>query len=112
MRAALTISCALALGLVLAGCRRLPGPEACHDFAVHWFATETHGASTTRLTSEQEVVVEDAVLELTTECLTRPYDQDLVKCVTEGGAPRPCLADFERRHGEIASGAARQPSLK
>ncbi|HVW27324.1 MAG TPA: hypothetical protein VHC69_18295 [Polyangiaceae bacterium] len=48
-----------------------------------------------------------AILDRTTECLTTPYDRQLVQCVTEGAAPRACMVGFENRHPQ--SPAVGQP---
>jgi hypothetical protein len=81
------------------GCqRRAPGPEECHELAVRWLSTEAPALTSRQLSNEALAVVEDAVLELTTECLTKPYDRELVRCVVDGGTPRTCLSAFEKRH--------------
>ena len=65
--------------------------------AEQWLAVVSEGRSQ-RPTSPREVlIVDDTVVKLTTECLTRPYDKELVACVGNGGAPRGCLARFESR---------------
>lgn len=80
------------LGLLLpAACeRRLPGPDECRSFA-HSVVGVTH---------PNDLLVPGAaerVGELTRDCLTRPFDRDLLRCVSETGRARLCLADFERR---------------
>ena len=90
---------ASALGLVVlsgisACARRAPGPDECHDLAVRWVLTE-RGARYWRLGRGAD----SEVLERTTECLTTPYDRDLVQCVTSGAAPRACLRSFQARRG-------------
>jgi hypothetical protein len=74
--------------------------------AEQWLAMVSNGRSQ-RPASEREVrLVDDTVVKLTTECLTRPYDKELVSCVgrasrsptgENGGVPRTCLARFEAR---------------
>jgi len=72
--------------------------------AEQWLAMVSNGRSQ-RPASEREVrLVDDTVVKLTTECLTRPYDKELVSCVGNGGVPRTCLARFEAR-AEARSGA-------
>jgi len=93
--------CALivAAGLLvtsIAGCeRRAPGPDECHDLAVAW----VRGARARRIPDEQlSRATEEAILERTTDCLTTPYDKELVQCVTAGSAAHACLGGFEARH--------------
>jgi hypothetical protein len=67
--------------------------------AEQWLAMASEGRSR-RPASEREVLlIDDTVVKLTTECLTRPYDKALVSCVGKGGVPRACLARFEGRSG-------------
>jgi hypothetical protein len=84
-------------GLVVAGCaRKAPGPEECHELARVWVAKER----TPRTTRFGTLVLEpstDTVLERTTECLTMPYDRELVQCIEEGLPPRGCYAAFQAR---------------
>jgi hypothetical protein len=91
----------LALGAALlggAGCaRRAPGPDECHDLAVRWILAE-HGGGI-HLGTRRIVLPESLVMERTTECLTTPYDQELVQCVTSGTNPRACLRAFQARRG-------------
>ena len=78
----------------LAGCqRRLPGPDECHDFALVWVL-----GPRAPLVRRISPGTQDAILERTTECLTTPYDRELVQCVTGGGGRQACLASFSRRH--------------
>jgi hypothetical protein len=35
--------------------------------------------------------------EVTVDCLTRPYDRELVRCIEETGQSRACLAEFRLR---------------
>jgi hypothetical protein len=49
---------------------------------------------------------EEAVLDRTTECLTTPYDHELVQCVTAGAPPRGCLATFEARRRTLRISAS------
>lgn len=80
--------------------RKLPGPEECHALAERWLAVASSGRSRHPTTQREVVLVDDTVFQLTTECLTRPYDREMVACVTSGGAPRACLASFEARTGK------------
>jgi len=87
----------------LEGCgRRLPGPDECHELAVRWEQAE-RGAWMRELGRHalelSDTSDEDPVLELTTECLTTPYDRELVACGMSSVSPRVCLRQFERRRG-------------
>lgn len=87
--------------LGVAGCqRRAPGPDECHELAVKWILAEHSGY---RLGSRAIVVPESAVMERTTECLTTPYDRELVQCVTAGAPPRSCLRAFQARRRPAAA---------
>jgi hypothetical protein len=76
--------------------RRAPGPDECHDLALAWVL----GVRPSRLQGRRlGANAQQAILERTTDCLTTPYDKELVQCVTGGGAsPRTCLVGFEARH--------------
>ncbi|HEX4341416.1 MAG TPA: hypothetical protein VH062_36155 [Polyangiaceae bacterium] len=78
------------------GCeRRAPGPDECHELAVAWVL----GVHSAQLQGHQlGDAAEQAILERTTDCLTTPYDKELVQCVTIGSSPRTCLTGFEARH--------------
>jgi hypothetical protein len=87
--------CAL---IVVSCARRAPGPEECHALAVQWVAREPSVVSR----RWGNLVLEPAdsrVLDRTTECLTVPYDRELVSCVGSGAPPRLCLGAFEARRG-------------
>jgi hypothetical protein len=78
----------------LGGCaRQLPGPDECHDFALVW-VLGPQAASVRRVT----VSAAKAIDERTTECLTTPYDRELVQCVTTGTGRQSCLSSFAARH--------------
>ena len=79
------------LGASLSSCRRkAPGPEECARFAeavvgAHRYITP----------------VMDAQIETQTqECLTRPYDRELLNCVLLTGQARACLLSFRARTTE------------
>jgi hypothetical protein len=90
-------------GLVLlvasVGCsRRAPGPEDCHALAVQWVRAE-HPSLALRIPDPEETEEgAEAVLERTTECLTTPYDRELVDCVVAKSNLRACAAAFDQRH--------------
>jgi hypothetical protein len=95
--------------LAVACQRKAPGPEECHDLAVRWVGAVRWGAGTgvrgrrVRVASD-----EDAVLERTTECLTTPYDRELIECVRARGTIVPCYEAFEaRREGRLTSPSPR-----
>ena len=83
------------LGVAICGCaRRAPGPDECHDLAVAWVLGARVARSSPRKFSAP---VDEAILERTTDCLTMPYDKELVQCVTRGASPRTCMVAFESR---------------
>lgn len=84
----------LFLALALAGCaRRLPGPSECRNFAL----TSVGFAPGTTL----DVVVQRPKLaakaeEITRQCLTTPWDYQLLECLQLTGG-RSCFVSFQRR---------------
>ena len=94
-------ACALLIGL--AGCaRRAPGPEECHDLALTWVL----GLRARAAVQDPGRAAERAIVDRTTECLTTPYDHELVRCVTAGAPPRRCLGAFEARRRALRVNAA------
>lgn len=81
---------------VVSCARRAPGPEECHALAIQWASRESAALSYRPGDGELESV-ESQILERTTECLTTPYDRELVGCVGSGASPRRCLRAFETR---------------
>jgi hypothetical protein len=80
----------IGFGLLAACQRKAPGPDECRNFA--------HSAlGITRPNDLLVPGVADRVGELTRDCLTTPFDRDLLRCVAETGRSRYCMADFERR---------------
>ena len=72
------------------GCqRRAPGPEECARFAE---AVVGAGRYVTPLIAAQ-------IETQTQECLTRPYDRELLSCVLLTRRARVCLASFRARNG-------------
>jgi hypothetical protein len=50
--------------------------------------------------ARRELELRDRVDEITRECLTVPYDHEVLRCTEETGRFRACLLKFElRRHG-------------
>jgi len=78
--------------------RRAPGPEECHALAVQWVGRERSVVA--RRFGGIELEPADArILERTNECLTTPYDRELVACIGSGASSRTCLSAFEARRG-------------
>ena len=78
------------LGFTLTGCqRKAPGPEECARFAE---AVVGAGRYITPVIAAQ-------IETQTQECLTRPYDRELLRCVLLTRQARPCLASFRARNG-------------
>jgi hypothetical protein len=77
------------LGVSTLGCqRKAPGPEECARFAeavvgVHRYITPVMAAQ---------------IETQTRECLTRPYDRELIDCVILTRQARGCLAAFRARN--------------
>jgi hypothetical protein len=81
----------LLLGSLTSCARKAPGPEECVRFAESWFDVERERALRNRdLSAHFEQKVHD--------CLTTPYDRELVECVTAGGDNRRCARSYEQRH--------------
>jgi len=69
--------------------RKAPGPEECARFA-----EAVVGAG--RYISP---VIDAQIERQTQECLTRPYDRELLRCVLLTRQARVCLASFRVRNG-------------
>ena len=82
---------ALVALLLLGACaRKAPGPDECVQFAESWFGVD------------RETVTRDPALAKhfdakIGDCITKPYDRELVECVTTGGDNRRCERAYERR---------------
>jgi hypothetical protein len=94
-------TCLVVLLLVgLDGCaRRAPGPEECHELALAWVL-----GPRARAMQSFGRAAEEAILDRTTECLTTPYDRELVQCVTTGVPARRCVGAFESRRRALRVG--------
>ncbi|MEI9938066.1 MAG: hypothetical protein WDO69_12675 [Pseudomonadota bacterium] len=80
----------LGLGASAMSCqRKAPGPEECARFAE---AVVGAGRYVTPVISAQ-------IETQTQECLTRPYDRELLSCVLLTRQARVCLASFRARTG-------------
>src|SRR4051794_5475827 len=77
---------------VLSCQRKAPGPEECARFAE---AVVGGGRYVTPVIAAQ-------IESQTQECLTRPYDRELLRCVLLTRQARVCLADFRIRSGDYA----------
>ena len=88
------------LGATLTGCqRKAPGPEECARFAEAVVGADRY------ITPVLAAQIETQ----TQECLTRPYDRELLRCVILTRQARVCLASFRARNGDLAgSGINRQ----
>lgn len=69
--------------------RKAPGPEECARFAE---AVVGAGRYVTPVIAAQ-------IETQTQECLTRPYDRELLRCVLLTRQARVCLAGFRARSG-------------
>jgi len=79
------------VGATLTGCqRKAPGPEECARFAE---AVVGVGRYITPVIAAQ-------IETQTQECLTRPYDRELLRCVLLTRQARVCLASFHVRNGD------------
>ena len=84
---------AVLLSCALPGCeRRAPGPEECSRFAQAVAGTPRNSPW---LTLEAEAAIEAE----TRQCLTVPYDYELLNCVLKTRQTRACLSGFRRRQG-------------
>lgn len=78
------------LGMAVTSCqRKAPGPEECARFAE---AVVGGGRYVTPVIAAQ-------IETQTQECLTRPYDRELLRCVLLTRHARVCLASFHARNG-------------
>jgi hypothetical protein len=79
------------LGASLTSCQRqAPGPEECARFAEAVVGADRW--VTPAITAQIETQ--------TQECLTRPYDRELLRCVLLTRQARVCLASFRVRTGK------------
>ncbi|HEY3254754.1 MAG TPA: hypothetical protein VGJ91_12430 [Polyangiaceae bacterium] len=91
------VGCAL-LGASATSCqRKAPGPDECARFAE---AVVGAGRFVTPVIAAQ-------IETQTQECLTRPYDRELLSCVLLTRQARGCLLSFHARNGD--SGAKELP---
>jgi hypothetical protein len=87
----------VALGLALAsallcGCtRKAPGPDECQRFAELAARMSTDSPL---LTPELQAQIDEE----TRQCLTKPYDRELLSCVETTREAHRCLTAFRLRH--------------
>ena len=87
----------VALGLafasaLLSGCaRKAPGPEECQRFAELVARMSTDSPV---LTSELQAQIDEE----TRQCLTKPYDRELLQCVETMHEAHRCLTAFRLRN--------------
>jgi hypothetical protein len=92
--------------------RKAPGPDECHAFAVR--VAQLQGIAVRPLprsdfepeptdqeqAQQDEDELSDPIMSLTTECITTPFDREVVSCVLSAKAsPRACFRAFAARHG-------------
>ena len=83
------------LFLLLSSCaRRLPGPTECRAFALGSLGVDPR---TPASTLSYHPGLDERAEELTRQCLTTPWDYQLLTCLQNGGSNRYCLARFEAR---------------
>ncbi|HSC87632.1 MAG TPA: hypothetical protein VLC09_10195 [Polyangiaceae bacterium] len=82
--------------LLVSGCEsRLPGPLECEALALQVTGVQ-------RQSDLRDPRVRALVQKVTSDCLTTPYDRELVQCVDRLGRFEPCLIDLHRRRPELA----------
>jgi len=81
------IACALSATFAMGCQRQAPGPEECARFAE---AVVGNGLYITPVIAAQ-------IETQTQECLTRPYDRELLRCVILTRQASVCLASFRAR---------------
>ncbi len=80
--------------LVLSGCaRKLPGPSECRDFAL---ASVGFRPGTPLSIVQRRPALAAKAEEVTRQCLTTPWDYQLLQCLQLSGG-RACLVSFQRR---------------
>jgi len=81
----------LLIGASVLSCqRKAPGPEECARFA----------EAVVRPIQEPLPVMLQHIELTTQECLTRPYDREMLQCVLGTRNARLCLIEFHRRKGQ------------
>ena len=70
--------------------RQAPGPSECVRVAERWM-------STTRTEAMSDARMAEPFSSLVRECLTGPFDRELVSCLDEDRGKTRCRAEFRRR---------------
>ena len=92
-------SCLPLLFLSLVGCaRQLPGPLECRALALVSVGLDP---STPATLIRQDPRLEARADEVTRQCLTTPWDYQLLRCLDSGGSSRVCLSRFEARRAGL-----------
>ncbi len=87
------------LGATLLGCQRqAPGPDECARFA-EAVVTDAYGGGGLDADNQVPLQIRVHIEQETQECLTRPYDRQLLQCVLATHQARACLNEFVRRTG-------------
>jgi hypothetical protein len=87
------------LFLLLSGCaRKLPGPAECRAFALASVGIEP-GTPASALPPRARVTEQTELL--TQQCLTTPWDYQLLNCLQNGGSNRLCMRSFQARRGGL-----------
>jgi hypothetical protein len=82
--------CVLTLGCQ----RKLPGPEECRAFALASLGIEPE---TPAVALSRQLTLTARADELTRQCLTTPWDYQLLDCLGRSRSSRACLMSFEAR---------------
>ena len=98
MAARAVLALAFAVAALPACARKAPGPDECERFAT---TVVTQHAPAAVVTLEMQAQIEEE----TRNCLTRPYDRELLACVLSTNRGRACLEMFRRRSGRIVTPA-------
>ncbi len=93
----IVVGCAFAAAFALGCQRKAPGPEECARFAE---AVVGGGGYITPVISAQ---IERQIQ----ECLTRPYDRELMDCVLVTHHAHGCLSSFRARTANVKDGTDR-----
>jgi hypothetical protein len=89
------IASCLPLLLVLTGCaRRLPGPLECRSFALASIGIDPRLPQSA---VERDVRLAERIDDVTRECLTTPWDYQLMNCIANSRNSRACFTSFEVR---------------
>jgi hypothetical protein len=83
--------------------RRAPGPEECHALAVQWVGREGRRGVSQRFGGIVLEAPDSRILDRTTECLTTPYDRELVACIASRASPALCFGAFQSRRSGLAA---------